>query len=514
MKTTPMELSRRLVVGEMLARRARVTPKREAFVFGKDRCTFEQFNERVNRLAEGFLQNGVEKGDKVALLLMNSLEFIECYFALSKLGSVTVPLNVRLSSNELVYQIKQSDSKLLVFGTEFEEKVLTIRQQLSSLGCFVSVGGGAAKHTVQYEDLIQVHSSSEPLIDVNEDDPCIIIFTAGTTGKPKGAVLTHKNQVVNAMNTLIELTVEKEIRWLCIPPLFHIAALAVAQWVLLAGGCAVIMPGFNPNEIPGIIQDEKITHILLVPSMWISLLEVYGEGEWDTSSLKVAFTGASIMPLSLRKRIIKIAPQIQLIDIFGQTEMSPSTCMLKHDDGLKKPESVGQRMVNVEARIVDANENDVPVGEVGEIIYRGPTMMKEYYKAPEATAEAMRDGWFHSGDLVREDEDGFITIVDRLKDMIISGGENIYSAEVEAVILGHPKIREAAVVGVPDPQWGESIKAYVVPKPGEMVTATEIISYCQENIASYKKPKSVEVIEELPKNSAGKVLKYVLKGKT
>jgi acyl-CoA synthetase (AMP-forming)/AMP-acid ligase II len=275
----------------------------------------------------------------------------------------------------------------------------------------------------------------------------------------------------------------------------------------------VVLPTevFNPTYILETIEKERIDTILLVPAMAIFLLMVPDIDKYDLSSLKIWASGAAILPTETRKQIYKAFPNVKIYDLFGQTEMSPVVCTLLPSESEGRENSVGRMLPFVEIRLVDDNDNDVPVGEVGEAIYRGPTVMKEYYKNPEATAEAMRNGWFHSGDLLRKDEEGFFYVVDRKKDMIISGGENIYPAEIEEVLFQHPKILECAVIGVFDEEWGESVKAVVVIKTGEEMTEEEVVDHCKQHLASYKKPKSVDFIDALPRNPAGKVLKTSLR---
>jgi fatty-acyl-CoA synthase len=283
--------------------------------------------------------------------------------------------------------------------------------------------------------------------------------------------------------------------------------------MLLVGGTAIITDRFVPDDILQSIEKEKITYLLLVPAMWILLLESPNINNFDTSSLKRVLTGASVMPIAIKKKILQHFPNARLSDSFGQTEMSPTTTILKPVDVIRKQGSVGKPVITIEARIVDENDNDVPQGEVGEIVYRGPTTMKEYYRDPEATAEVMRNGWFHSGDLVQADEEGYIYVVDRSKDMIISGGENIYAVEVEDVLYAHPAIMEASVIGVPDPVWEEAVKAIVVLKQGQQASEAEIIEHCKHNLAGYKKPKSIEFVDEIPKTATGKVQKFKLREK-
>lgn len=508
-----MDLSRQLILGEVLARWARKTPDREALVFKDKRYTYSQFNERVNRLANGLMGLGIEKGDKVAVLFMNCMEIVECYFALAKIGGVVVPNNFRLTGRELSYQIDQSDSKALIFGEMFQEVVNSIRPQLPKVKLYICVSEGGVEGTIDYEKVVQEGSPEEPLVPVEDDDPAFIMYTAGTTGRPKGAVLTHKNQLMLAVNTSIEGGVGQPGKQLLVFPIFHQAATGALIIGVFLGATAVILDIPTLENIMTAIQEEKIQAVGLVPALWNWIVNHPNFKDYDLSSLEQGATGAAPMPLELKRKIVELFPNIRLSEAFGMTETSASAVSAKHEDILTKQGTVGRPMINVEARVVDDYDNDVPIGEVGEIVYRGPTVMKEYYNDPEATAEAFRGGWFHSGDLVRQDEDGYIYVVDRKKDMIISGGENIYPAEIEEVLYTHPKILESAVIGVPDPDWGESVKAIVVPKQGETLTEEDIIEHCKKNLASYKKPKSVDFVDVLPRNPQGKVLKFVLREK-
>lgn len=506
-----MDLSRPPILGEVLARWARETPDREALIFNDKRYTYSQFNERVNRLANGLMRLGIKKGDKVAVLFMNCMEIVECYFALAKIGGVVVPNNFRLTGRELTYQIDQSDSKALIFGEMFREVVDSIRPQLPKVKFYICASERGVEGTIDYEKLVQEGSPEEPLVPVQEDDPAFIMYTAGTTGRPKGAVLTHKNQLAPAVNLGILGGPNQPGKQLLVFPIFHQAATGIMIIGVFLGRTAVILDLPTPENIIAAIQEEKIQVAGLVPALWNWIVNHPNLKDYDLSSLEQGATGAAPMPLELKRRIFKALPNMRLSEAFGMTEVSGGATIAMHEDMLAKHGTVGKPMPNVEVRVVDDDDNDVPIGEVGEIVYRGSTVMKEYYKNPEATAEAFRGGWFHSGDLVRQDEDGYIYVVDRKKDMIISGGENIYPAEIEEVLYTHPKILEAAVIGVPDPDWGESVKAVVVPKQGETLTEEEVIDYCKKNLASYKKPKSVDLVDALPRNPQGKVLKFVLR---
>ncbi len=507
---------RQLIIGEMLSRRARIHPDREALVFQDRRYTYREFDSRTDKLANALYKRNIKKGSKVAQLLFNCSELVEAYFAVCKLGAVNVPLNFRLKGAEILYQLENSETELLIFGEEFTPVVEEIKGEIPQV-ILVCVGENVPEYAEAYEELLQSGEDRPPGIAVYDDDPGFIMYTSGTTGKPKGAVLTHKNQMMNVINCTIELlTVVKEVedqRVQFVGPLFHEAALALALVSVFWGATLCILKFFEPEKIMQQIQEEKITTTFLPPVMSTFLLNTVDVSKYDLSSLRIYISGAAILPTETRRQIESAFPNVNLFDVFGQTEMSPVTTILKPEDSRRKTASVGKAVINVEIRVVDDQDNDVPVGEVGEIVYRGPTVMKEYYRNPEATEETLRGGWFHSGDLVRQDEEGFYYVVDRKKDMIISGGENIYPAEIEEVLYQNPKILEAAVIGVYDEVWGESVMAVVVPKPGEELTKQEVIDWCAERLASYKKPKHVDFVEALPRNAAMKVLKTELRAK-
>ena len=513
-------LGRRLLLGEMIARDARKFPDKEALIYGEVRLTYRQFNARVNRLAHALLDLGINKGSKVAILAFNCNQFMEAYFALAKIGGVAVPLNFRLHGEELKYILNHSEAEAFIMGEAFTEMVSGIQKDLPKVKNYVSITDKPVEGMLHYETWIAKYTDDEPLILVEEDDPVFIMYTAGTTGRPKGAVLTHKNEVVMCMLESMFVASEPGMPDItnatafAAPPVFHLAAFAFCQISFFLGATMVLpVEVFNPEYIMQTIEKEKINAILLIPAMAFFLLQLPDLEKYDTSSLQLWVTGAAILPTETRKQIIKHFPNVKIFDMFGQTEMSPVVSGLVPSEYEGRETSVGRALPFIEIRVVDDKDNDVPVGEIGEAIYRGPTVMKEYYKDPEVTAEAMRGGWFHSTDLVRQDEEGFFYIVDRKKDMIVSGGENIYPAEIEEVLFSHPKILECAVIGVHDEEWGESVKAIVVCKQGESMTGEEVVEYCKQHLASYKKPKSVDFMDALPRNPAGKVLKTVLRDK-
>jgi len=513
-------LGRRLLLGEMIACNSRKFPDKEALVYRDTRLTYKQFNARINRLAHALLDLGIRKGAKVAILSFNCNQFLEAYFALAKIGAVAVPLNFRLHVEELKYIINHSDAEALIAGEALVPIVKSIQKDLPQVKNYISISDKPVKKMLHYESWIAKYPDNEPLILVEEDDPAFIMYTAGTTGRPKGAVLTHKNAMVVWMLTVMFVQDEpgmsglSNFRGFSPPPIFHLAAFGFCQLGFFLGA-TIVLPAevFNPAYIMKTIEDEKINAILMVPVMSFFLLQLPDLDKYDASSLRIWISGAAILPTEMRRQIKKHFPKVKIFDAFGQTEMSPVVSILRPSEAKGRETSVGKALPFVEVRVVDDNGNDVPLGAVGEAVYRGPTVMKEYYKDPEATARAMRGGWFHSTDLVRQDEEGFIYVVDRKKDMIISGGENIYPAEVEEVLGKHPKIQECAVIGIHDEEWGESVKAVVVCKAGQKLTEEEVVEFCKGHLASYKKPKSVDFVDALPRNAVGKVLKTVLREK-
>jgi fatty-acyl-CoA synthase len=514
------ELGRRLLPAGLIARNARRGPDREAVVYGDTRLTYREFNARVNRLAHALMDMGVKKGEKVAALLFNCNQFLEAYLAMAKIGAVTVPLNFRLHPEEIAYIVNNADAVAFIMGETFVNTVRGIQKDLPKVRQYISVSEKPVEGMHHFESLLQKYPDDEPLVLVDEDDPLFIMYTAGTTGRPKGAVLTHKGQVILWTVATIEVGRESGFgdmsiwRSCAAPPIFHIASFGTCLAYLLFGS-TVILPSevFNPVEILQLLEREKCDAVLLIPAMANFLLQMPNLDQYDTSNLKAWFSGASILNTDLRRRIMKAFPHVKIFDCFGQTETNAMVSMLRASDAERKVASVGTALPFVEVRVVDDQDRDVPVGEVGEAVYRGPNIMKEYYNNPEATAAAFRNGWFHSGDAIRKDGEGFIYVVDRKTDMIVSGGENIYPAEIEEVLYKHPKILEAAVIGVRDEEWGESVKAIVVTKPGETLTEEEVIDFCKGRLASYKKPRSVEFIDSLPRNPAMKVLKTVLREK-
>jgi O-succinylbenzoate-CoA ligase len=512
-----LQAARRMAHGEQLARVARKQPNKVAYKFRDQSRTFAELDERVTRLANALADRGVKRGDRVATLTMNCIEMVETYFACGRLGAVCVPINFRLVADEIEYIARDSGATALVVDAGLAPVAGDVRARVPAIGvCFALDGSemAAGPGAESYESALAGTSPIDPLIDVDEHEPAFIMYTSGTTGRPKGAVLSHFNLLMNTvtMLTVMGISGDDEV-WLSGLPLFHIGGLNGILPYLILGGISVILPSgqFDAAQVVDLLEREQITGCYFVPTQWKAICEVPGVVDRKLKLRRISW-GASVAPPSVLQAMADTFPGVPNYNAFGQTEMSSVTCVLKGEDAIRKMGSVGRAVPLVEAQIVDNDMKEVGVNEVGEIVYRGPTVLQEYWNKPEDTTEAFAGGWFHSGDLCRRDEDGFIYVVDRKKDMIISGGENIYCAEVEAVIDGHPKVQEVAVIGAPHERWVETPRAVIVPvNPEDPPTEAEIIEWCRDRLASYKKPTAVVVIDQLPRNASGKVLKTVLR---
>lgn len=510
----PLDMRRSMAHAAQLARQARANPTSVALSFEGHDLTYAEFDARVNRLARTLLSQGVGFGDRVAVLMINRLEFLETCFAAMRLGAIAVPINFRMVAPEVRYILADSGSVVLVVDGESAAVAAEALDGTEVRAVLVVGDPGALSGTaVGYEASLDPDASAVE-VAVTDDDPAFIMYTSGTTGRPKGAVLTHQNLAMNSINCAITqgIGTDGEV-WYSGLPLFHVGGVSGILTTLLVGGRSIIAGSGNFDAAATVddLEREGVTGCYFVPTQWRDICAVAGIADRSLSLRRMAW-GASIAPPSVLEAMAATFPGIPTFNMFGQTEMSPVTCVLKGVDAIRKMGSVGQPIINVEVRIVDAQGDDVGVGEVGEIVYRGPTTMKEYWNNPEATAKAFEGGWFHSGDLCTVDDEGFIRVVDRAKDMIISGGENIYSAEVEAVIDGHPKVAEVAVLGVPHPKWVETPVAVVVPAdPNDPPTADEVIEYCRLNLASYKKPTDIVIVDALPRTATGKIQKFALR---
>ncbi|TDD42030.1 long-chain-fatty-acid--CoA ligase [Saccharopolyspora elongata] len=506
---------RGMTAGDQLARHARKIPDEIALRFQDVSRSYREFDERVTRLANALRDRGVGAGDRVAVAGLNGLEIVESYFACARLGAICVPINFRLVADEIAYALDDSGACAVIVDSFLAETMATAGEKAPGVRVCLVIGGAAGEDTENYDAALAAASDEFTETVVDEQSPAFIMYTSGTTGRPKGAVLTHHNLLMHSFSSLVHNGVTADNRvWLVGVPLFHIAGVSGMLPYLLLGGRIVISASgrFDPAETVRMLARERITSCFFVPAQWQAICDLPDIGDHDLSALQRISWGAAPASTTLLRKMFDTFPQAEITTSFGQTECSPVTTMLRGEDALRKIGSVGTPMLNVEARVVDDDMNDVPRGEVGEIVYRGPTVMREYWGKPAETAEAFHGGWFHSGDLVRQDDEGYLYVVDRKKDMIISGGENIYCAEVEDVLAAHPKVAETALIGVPDERWGETPLAVVAPRdPADPPTFADIEDWCKQRLAGYKRPRRLAVVAELPRNPSGKVLKTQLR---
>ena len=500
-----------------IARHAHEKPGATYLRFEGVSITWAQLHERIAQVAAALRQRGVKAGDRVAIMMTNRPEFLETMFAANALGAIVVPVNFRLAPEEVAFILTDSGASLLVVEEAVGVAAAAARAACQHEVGFVSTGvvEGADRYFAEASGgPASGGPAGAPEVDVPEDSPALIMYTSGTTGRPKGAVLTHQNLQCQSL-TLIRawrLFGDHEVN-LCASPLFHIASIGAIAPMTLIGGATVLLPsgGFGSAAALELMEAERITCVFFVPAQWQLLCDDPSAASRDLSALKMMSWGAAPATTTLLARMAEVFPGAANVAVFGQTEMSPVTCALSGEDALRKIGSVGKPVSIVAARIVDDNMKDVPPGEVGEIVYRGPSVMAGYWQNPAATAEAMRGGWFHSGDLVRADEEGFLYVVDRKKDMIITGGENVYCAEVENTLAAHPAVAEVAVVGAPHERWGETPVAVVALTPGASLTLDELRSWGTSRLARYKLPTVLHVVEGLPRNASGKVMKTTLR---
>jgi len=502
-------------IGYLLYNSASKYPEKTAIISDEGRWTYRDLNERTNRLAAAMLNAGLKKGDRIAILLYNSRFFVEAYFAAVKIGLVVTPVNFRFTGREIDYVLKDAQPLLLIYGPEFEKTLRAVRDQLVSVRHFVSPQNTETPLAVDYEDFLAGGKSNiaGAASQVSEDDPCQLMYTSGTTGKPKGATLTHRNVLWNLFNIIWAREDKTGERAIIVGPLYHTAALNNHLTIQIAlGGTSIIIRKFEPESLLKTIEREKATIVSGAPALYNMLLQHPKAHLYDTRSITKCTAGSDKLPMEIKKKLLKFFPNIKgVYDVYGLTEASPCITILNAADSLRKDGSVGKILPFVDARIVDEDNDSLPPGEVGELICRGPNVMRGYHRNPQATGESLKNGWLYTGDLARMDDEGFIYIVDRKKEMIVSGGENIYPGEIEEVIRRHPSVADVAVIGIPHPTWGETVKAFVVPRQGRETNEKEVIDFCKKNLASYKKPTVVAFVAAIPRNPSGKALKRLLR---
>lgn len=505
-------LARRQNWVNQLERHAMMQPDAPALRFVGNTMTWADLRRRVAALAGALSGRGVGFGDRVMILMLNRTEFVESVLAANMIGAIAVPLNFRLTPTEIAVLVEDCVAHVMLTEAALAPVAIGVRNIQPLLSVIVVAGGSSQDSVFGYEDLLNEAGDVHEPVDIPNDSPALIMYTSGTTGRPKGAVLTHANLTGQAMTALYTsgANINSDVGFVGVP-LFHIAGIGNMLTGLLLGLPTVIYPlgAFDPGQLLDVLEAEKVTGIFLVPAQWQAVCTEQQARPRDLR-LRVLSWGAAPAPDALLRQMSATFPETQILAAFGQTKMSPVTCMLLGEDAIAKRGSVGRVIPTVAARVVDQNMNDVPVGEVGEIVYRAPTLMSCYWNNPEATAEAFAGGWFHSGDLVRMDSDGYVWVVDRKKDMIISGGENIYCAELENVLASHPDIAEVAVIGRADEKWGE-VPIAVAAVTNDDLRIEDLGEFLTDRLARYKHPKALEIVDALPRNPAGKVLKTELR---
>ena len=482
-------------IGQVLASRATLSGEKVGFIHREEQITFAEMNARANSFSYYLQQQGLKAGDKIALLCKNNEHVVATFFGAAKLGIITVVLNHRLQVPELQYIFEHSDAELLVFDGGFKDSA----KQLSS-------------NTICTDELQAIYTTSalEPSYETSDHDPILMMYTSGTTGKPKGALISHINLQAASIGLSHTIDWWEQDRFLMVAPFFHIGGFAPLVTNVHVGATMILMEDFHPVEAWKAIQIHQITTMMTVPAMLAFMLQTYPMVKTDLSSIRNISCGASVVPAQLILGFRQLGIPIQ--QVYGVTEFTGGVSFWKEAHNKEKYNSMGKAVMQCSIKIVDI-ETKVPIstGNIGEIVLSGPQVFVGYYKNEESYQQTVQKGELYTGDVGYFDDEGFLYVVDRLKDMIISGGENIYSAELESVLAQHPAVAEVAVVGVPNEQWGEVPRAYIVANEGQLLTETDIISFCKERLASYKCVKEVAFIEQLPRNAVGKILKTHLK---
>ncbi len=500
-------------LGLFLSKRAFLSPDLEAYVEGDGsfRMTFSELNASCNQLANALLADGIRKRERVGLLLMNSREFMEAYYALAKVGAVVVPLNWRLVPDELEFILKDSGTERLIFGDEFVQNVT----QLHARGDKTDIKQWLQVHTEAetapfadcYQTFRDAASTDEPEPRGADDDMLYIMYTSGTTGLPKGVVHTHNTAIWGLMTIGATAEYQEKDRYLACLPMFHVGALTPLAVNVWRGATSIVMRVFDAERAWQLIEEEKITTGLAVPAMLNFMVQVPFE-HYDYSTLRWIMTGAAPVPVSLVQRYHELG--ISLLQVYGLTETCGPACVMDSENAIKRPASTGRAFFHTDVRVVDDDGQECAPGEAGEIWVKGAHIMREYWNQPKATKETLVDGWLRTGDVATMDAEGFVEIQDRIKDMIISGGENVYPAEIEGVLASHPGITEAAVIGQQSEKWGESPLAIIV-KSDDSLSEEDVLGFCLGKLAPFKLPKAAVFVDEIPRNPSGKILKRVLR---
>lgn len=498
-------------IGLFLEKRAFLSPKREAFYDGQDlRLSFAELAERSNRVGQALLASGVKPGDRVALLLMNGAEFMESFFAIARIGAVVVPLNWRLVAEELRFILEDSGTTALLYGEEFADTVASIEAGgKTAIGTWIEVGQGAPQgFATPYTAWRDAADATPPPVGGSDDDLLYIMYTSGTTGLPKGVMHTHSTAMWGVLTIAATADLRLGDRYLLALPLFHVGALTPATLNVYRGVTSIVPRAFDPRQAWALIDSERITTALAVPAMLNFMLQVPDRDQFRHDSMRWCMSGAAPVPTSLIETYAELG--IEIHQVYGLTESCGPGCLIDPDSAMERIGSTGKAFFHTEVKIVDEAGQPCAPNVAGQVLIRGPHVMTGYWNRPDATAETLVDGWLKTGDGAIMDAEGYVYIQDRLKDMIISGGENIYPAEIENVLMGHEGIREAAVIGQPSARWGESPFAVVVRADPELDEAA-VMRWCSEHLARFKLPRGVVFIDEIPRNPSGKILKRVLR---
>lgn len=500
-----------------------ICPERDCIVFDGERQTFARTNERVNRLSNALDKLGIEKGDRVAILQVNCPQYVESYYATAKLGAIFVPLNFRSKQDELSYMLANAEARLLLVGSRYLDMARAMLPHLPSIKQCLSIESKQAD-MLYYEDLVISSPPDEVFSEIEDEDITLLVYTAGTTARPKGVPLRHSGFASYVLENVDPPSPDIEEKNLLTIPLYHVAGLQSMLAAVYGGRTLVLMRQFETEEWLETVQREQVTRAVLVPTMLKRVIDHPDFAGYNLGSLKVLTYGAASMPFEVIKKAIAVMPWVKFINAFGQTETTSTITALGPEDHIIKgskeerekklkrlASSIGRPLPDIAVKIVDEQGEELPSGEIGEILARGPRMMSGYWRDEQKTAQVMTpDGWLHTGDMGWIDEEGYIYLAGRGDDMIIRGGENISPEEVENVLHSHPKIDEAAVIGVPDPEWGQEPVAFVVLKSGGTTNAEEIIEYCRSSLG-FKRPREVVFLDSLPRNPMGKVLKRILR---
>lgn len=497
-------------LNENLINTSRKYPNQKAYIFMNESVTYSDFNHKVDCFASALAANGVKTGDTVAILLENSPQFLIAFYGILRTGAVAVPMNPGYTENEIAYILSDCKAKAVVAVPSQKSNLSDLQEKLSHLELIIYTG--SVDSCLSFDHLLKQANQANPVFEspsFSEDALAIILYTSGTTGHPKGAMLSHRNMASNAESTRAFLKINSEDRVIAVLPMFHVFCLTVClNASILSAATILILPKFSPSKVFQTIRQHQATLFVGVPTMYNFMIHQPEPTAEDAASLRVCISGGSSMPVELLHKFESRFGVI-LLEGYGLSEASPVTAFNRMEE-IRKPGSIGKDIPGVKNKVVDPDGKEVPRGEVGELIVQGPNVMLGYYGQPESTALTLREGWLYTGDMAIMDEDGYIFIVDRKKDMIIVGGYNVYPREVEEVLYQHPFVLEAAVIGVPDQEYGERVKAYIV-KKAEEVSVDDLFAFCQEKLVKYKVPREIEFLKELPKNRTGKILRKALK---